>query len=355
MEKTAPVRNRTSLCVTITSMFSAKMKMMIKPEWGLFLIFVVSGLSGVCFATPEDDFRTGVRYYFGRDGVQKNEREGAAWFRKAAEQGQVQAQMLLGACYVLGRGVECNLLEAKKWLEKAAAQGHEDAQTGLRSVEAQIDESLEKCRQASRFYDEKQYVDAAALWRQAADAGIPEGQHNLARMYYLGQGVEKSEVEFERRLNKAASQGYDPSVQLLTAWKKSEQPQNAQLQASHQALSVDDFVNAAEQGNIAEVKKMIDAGMDVNRARADGQTALIRASRGQKEVVQLLIDSGANVNQGDKDNATALIHAAYKKQPEIVKILIANGADVNAFCTNYGTTAIYSAAQEGCVECVKFF
>lgn len=53
--------------------------------------------------------------------------EAAKWYRKAAEQGHVDAQFKLGDCYSYGRGVTEDKSEAAKWYRRAAEQGHEEA------------------------------------------------------------------------------------------------------------------------------------------------------------------------------------------------------------------------------------
>ena len=50
--------------------------------------------------------------------------EAVKWFRKAAEQGNPQAQYTLGMMYQKGRGVAQNQSEAQKWYQKAAGQGY---------------------------------------------------------------------------------------------------------------------------------------------------------------------------------------------------------------------------------------
>ena len=51
--------------------------------------------------------------------------------RKAAEQGDIDAQYELGNCYYNGRGVSEDKAEAVKWYRKAAEQGHVNAQYQL--------------------------------------------------------------------------------------------------------------------------------------------------------------------------------------------------------------------------------
>ena len=72
----------------------------------------------------------GLMYLRG-DGVPKDLKEAAKWFRKAAEQGNAMAQHSLGFMYGKGDGVPEDLKEATKWFRKAAEQGIADAQLYL--------------------------------------------------------------------------------------------------------------------------------------------------------------------------------------------------------------------------------
>ena len=42
------------------------------------------------------------------------------WYKKAAEQGNAEAQCALGECYYQAFGVEKNEKEARKWYKEAA-------------------------------------------------------------------------------------------------------------------------------------------------------------------------------------------------------------------------------------------
>lgn len=48
-------------------------------------------------------------------------------FKKASEQGVVEAQCALGICYGEGKGVRRDRRQALYWLQKAAEQGNEEA------------------------------------------------------------------------------------------------------------------------------------------------------------------------------------------------------------------------------------
>ena len=56
------------------------------------------------------------------------------WWTKAADQGDVDAQMILANTYSLGDGVRKNNKKAFHWYKQAAEQGHEDALDIIRAV-----------------------------------------------------------------------------------------------------------------------------------------------------------------------------------------------------------------------------
>ena len=49
-------------------------------------------------------------------------------FKKAAEEGKEDAQAMLGALYLEGKGVAKSFMSAAVWLKKAAEQGNAPAQ-----------------------------------------------------------------------------------------------------------------------------------------------------------------------------------------------------------------------------------
>ena len=56
---------------------------------------------------------------------------GAAWLRRAADQGHSQAQFNLAVMYVNGLGVAADNVEAASWYRRAAEQGNTSAQYNL--------------------------------------------------------------------------------------------------------------------------------------------------------------------------------------------------------------------------------
>jgi hypothetical protein len=62
--------------------------------------------------------------YYNGLGVKEDHAEAMIRFRKAAEQGNCQAQFIVGYMYYNGLGVKEDHAEAAIWFHKAAKKGH---------------------------------------------------------------------------------------------------------------------------------------------------------------------------------------------------------------------------------------
>ncbi len=109
---------------------------------------------------------------------------------------------------------------------------------------------------------------------------------------------------------------------------------------------------AASTGDLAKVKELLAAGVDVNAANKYGGTALAFASdKGHTAVVDLLLERGADVNTKDSFyGATPLTWAVMHGHADIVKTLLAKGAQGEAealmTATGEGQTAVAKAIVE---------
>ncbi len=84
---------------------------------------------------------------------------------------------------------------------------------------------------------------------------------------------------------------------------------------------------AAQNGHLQICQTLLAAGADVNRAKAKGSTALMRATmNGHDEVCKLLLASGANVN-ARAGNISALDIAQRRGYANVAETLMAAGAD----------------------------
>src|SRR5947209_8375016 len=78
----------------------------------------------------DDMFRIGLRYYRG-NGVEKDYKEAAAWFRKASDAGDADSMTWMGLLHARGHGVPKDYAQAKSWYEKAAAKDEPVAMNNL--------------------------------------------------------------------------------------------------------------------------------------------------------------------------------------------------------------------------------
>ncbi|MEA2328755.1 MAG: uncharacterized protein QOE68_3714 [Thermoanaerobaculia bacterium] len=112
---------------------------------------------------------------------------------------------------------------------------------------------------------------------------------------------------------------------------------------------------AASGGDLAGMKRMLDAGLDPNAHDSAGYTPLIAAARaGNVEVIRLLTSRGANPNLSDTavNSWTPLLHAVHKSQPGAIAALLDAGANPNE-ADPHGTTSLMLAAGYGYTDIVK--
>jgi uncharacterized protein len=117
------------------------------------------------------------------------------WYRKAADQGNTRAEILLGDIYKYGRGVSRDFAQAVAWYRKAADQG---------DIEAQI--NLGEMSEYGQGVPQN-YVQAVVWYRKAADQGNAEAQIDLGDMYNYGRGMPKDYAQAMAWYRKAADQG----------------------------------------------------------------------------------------------------------------------------------------------------
>jgi len=101
-------------------------------------------------ANAQYDF--GVLHANGKGGLPKNHAESLKWFRKAAEQGHARAQYGLVMSYAFGFGVPKGNAEAIKWCRKAAEQGHAEAQVYLGRIYDKGDGVPEDAAEAAKWF-----------------------------------------------------------------------------------------------------------------------------------------------------------------------------------------------------------
>jgi TPR repeat protein/uncharacterized caspase-like protein len=142
-------------------------------------------------------------------GAQEARRRGdvvgaVALYRKAAEQGHIQAQVALGSIYLKGArgmdgapGIQADAAESVRWFRRAAERGDARAQAQL-----------------GHYYSSgapgvpKDDAEAVRWYRRAAEQGDPVAQYFLGLRYRRGEGVPRDYAEALTWLRKAAEQNH---------------------------------------------------------------------------------------------------------------------------------------------------
>ncbi|MCJ7523825.1 MAG: DUF1566 domain-containing protein [Candidatus Aminicenantes bacterium] len=144
-------------------------------------------------------------------GVDRDFQKARECYLQAAEKGLDAAQVSLGNIYRRGLGVEENINEAKKWYVKAAEQGYEKAKSELLQIKLEAD-------------PEKKLKNKIV----AAHKGDAKAMAEVATMYLMGTGVEKSEENALEWFKKAFEYG---NVSVRGQLKQLQQSLAAKRQA----------------------------------------------------------------------------------------------------------------------------
>jgi high-affinity iron transporter len=114
--------------------------------------------------------------------VVKDELEASKWYRKAAEQGDANAQSSLGFMYATGNGVVKDELEAYKWSLLAGLQGEEDAKRNTLIIERRLtaDQRAEGQRLVREFKPVTRFTHPSAA-SSVAIASLADGVVPRAR------------------------------------------------------------------------------------------------------------------------------------------------------------------------------
>ncbi|MDF1684559.1 MAG: SEL1-like repeat protein [Legionellaceae bacterium] len=133
---------------------------------------------------------------------EKNLTEALKWFKKAANQGDMQAQMYCAAAYRFGLGVRKNEDKARHYDIAAAKKGNSLAQASL----------------AEHFLDSRHRKNnrLGLIWvKRAVEQKEPAAQFLLAEVYAAGKLEPKDIAQAKRLFELALAQGYSPAMQGL--------------------------------------------------------------------------------------------------------------------------------------------
>ena len=188
-------------------------------------------------ADAQYEFGKSFAIIFDKRLRKKEELEGVAWLRKAAEQGQKEAQYYLGhylMWYYDTRDTSKDIqTEGVDWLHRAAEKGHVKAQS-LLAYSYWAGDGVER-----------NYVKAVKWYRAAAEEGDAESQYGLGRCYEQGLGVDMNLKEAIHWYFRAADQGYT-DAQYKLGWCF----YNGKGWPKNYADAVTWYRKAAEQGHM---------------------------------------------------------------------------------------------------------
>lgn len=142
-------------------------------------------------------------FYRSGTAVKKDEIQAFQYYQKGAELEDVQSMLNLGNCYYYGVGTTKEVTTAANWWKKAADAGNAYAM-------AQMGDCY-----YSGVGVEKDLDKAVEYFTQAADKNIPNAQYRLGVFYYAGHGVPKNLPYSERLLRKASAAGMTEAQDFL--------------------------------------------------------------------------------------------------------------------------------------------
>lgn len=155
--------------------------------------------------------KLGTDYYYGRNGVEKDEAKALEYYKQAAELGNADATYNLGMCAKLGMDCRKDLGVASYRFYQAAKLGHERAFDELKALaearDAQAQNRYGLCFEYG--YCTKIILKNAVYWYdQAAKQGYSYAQYNLAQCYCYGRGVKQNIRIAVKWLREAAEGGH---------------------------------------------------------------------------------------------------------------------------------------------------
>lgn len=161
------------------------------------------------------------------EGVAKDHEQALYWWRKAAAKNHKVAQKNIGLAYQYGKGVAQDYTQAFYWYQKAANQGLADAQN-----------SLGVCYK-NGYGVAQDFAQAAYWYQKAAEQGNIYAQYNLGNFYAKGEGVAKDYAQAVYWLRKAADQGDEDAKRNLAKAEQLLQEQQSSGQNNQQNTTDD--------------------------------------------------------------------------------------------------------------------
>ena len=171
--------------------------------------------------------------YANGKGVPRDPAQAVVWFRRAAEGGDASAQYNLALMYERGEGLPRDYQEAVRWFTAAADQNLVPPLLALAEISIQppsptlptdVNKAVQYYQRAANLgsavaevalgtiyskgmQGKVDYAQAAGWYTKAAEKGEPDGQFAIGVSYALGHGVPVDYAQARRWLAAAADQG----------------------------------------------------------------------------------------------------------------------------------------------------
>jgi hypothetical protein len=170
---------------------------------------------------------------------------------------------------------------------------------------------------------------------------------------------------FEKALPGASALSIGAFVKAVAADGRDEAAQAAAaaLLRKWEQAGYSRLLAAADECDIADLRALIDEGVDVNeREASSGASALHNVLQTSPEdggdhgrtleAARMLIEAGADIHAEDEDGETPLLTAAEWGNTEAVRLLLAKGAPADS-ANQGGKTPLFAACEEGHLDMAK--
>ena len=172
-----------------------------------------------------------------------------------------------------------------------------------------------------------------------------ESKYILILILLLCGACAKSDLDDIVTLQEAMKKN---DLDIIEQYSRSGTTANLRIHRNR-AVFTSPLIVAAENANLYAVKRLIEAGADINVTNSSGETPLIRTMLFDShdswlQVARRLLESGADVNAKDVNGSDALHNAVAYREPEFVRLLLEAGADPKAVDLR-GNTALHRAGS----------
>ncbi len=119
------------------------------------------------------------------------------------------------------------------------------------------------------------------------------------------------------------------------------------------SILAQDFLIAAEQGQLDTLKKCLSNGVDINVTNRQGRTAIINASLNKHyECVSFLINAGADIDKQDQTCFNPFLLSCLNNDLTLLRLVLPANPNLDLL-TRFGGVGITPASEKGHVEIVR--